>query len=195
MISPKFFWSASSDEIGRRSNQPSSQQSLPPCLPASLSVSTQATCQPRCCPPSIFQLPEAAPTGYAAHSPAAGYAFPAAQAGYGYGYTAAAPVAASAPVYKREKAHFFILYICVFKIMITELDESVQPKFSAPLKIQNHLHMTNQVILARKMNLNPNESVKWSLLKFTNSKRFLNGPAVSSNHTSYLSINLHNPKF
>ena len=32
-------------------------------------------------------------------------------------------------------------------------------------------------------------------MKFTNSKRFLNGPAVSSNHTSYLSINLHNPKF
>ena len=55
--------------------------------------------------------------------------------------------------------------------------------------------MTNQVILARRMNLNPNDSVKWSLMKFTNSKRFLNGPAVSSNHTSYLSINLHNPKF
>ena len=32
-------------------------------------------------------------------------------------------------------------------------------------------------------------------MKFTNSKRFLNGPAVSSNHTSHLSINLHNPKF
>merc|ERR1719340_362268 len=45
------------------------------------------------------------------------------------------------------------------------------------------------------MNLNPNDSVKLSLMKFTNSKRFLNGPAVSSNHTSYLSINLHNPKF
>jgi len=55
--------------------------------------------------------------------------------------------------------------------------------------------MTNQVILARRVNLNPNDSVKWSLMKFTNSKRFLNGPAVSSNHTSYLSINLHNPKF
>ena len=55
--------------------------------------------------------------------------------------------------------------------------------------------MTNQVILARRMNLNPNDSVKWSLMKFTNSKRFLNGPAVSSNHTSYLSMNLHNPKF
>ena len=124
MISPKFFWSASSDEIGRRSNQPSSQQSLPPCLPASLSVSTQATCQPRCCPPSIFQLPEAAPTGYAAHSPAAGYAFPAAHAGYGYGYTAAAPVAAYAaspvaaspvailhPFAKEKKLIFLILYL------------------------------------------------------------------------------------
>ena len=96
---------------------------------------------------------------------------------------------------QKRKAHFLIMYMCVFKIMITELEESVQPKFSAPLKIQNHLHMTNHVILARKMNLNPNDSVKWSLLKFTNSKRFLNGPAVSSNHTSYLSINLHNPKF
>ena len=51
---------------------------------------------PACLPACIFQLPVAAPTGYAAHSLAAGYAFPAAHAGYGYGYTAAAPVAAYA---------------------------------------------------------------------------------------------------